>query len=237
MLHLHTSELGPSIDLCYVIHLNELPSANVGSSKVANFSSLDEIVESQHRLFHWGLRIKLVNHQNVDKGSTQSLQRVFNLVEYCRARKTAVVDIVAIVFEFWTEEASNGGWLFVIDKEANLCDDNEVVPWNIVLITISIVVIMGMVIGRRLTCLINLPMMDSDSPLLSNVVKIGIQYVARHTHLYMLAVSQVVTPMSHAAFRSGNACGTRHIRFIFVTGHAKTCLGLRNRPWLQELTN
>lgn len=100
-----------------------------------------------------------------------------------------MVDIVAIVFEFWSEEASNGGRLFVVDKETNLCDNNKVVPWNIVLIAVSIP--LGMVIGRRRTCLINFPMRDSDSPLLYNAVETGIEYLVGHTHLYMLAVSQV----------------------------------------------
>ena len=200
-----------------------------------NLSSFHEIVESQHCLFHWGLWIKLVNHQNIDKGTMQSMQRVFNLVEYCCAWKTTVVDIVAIVFEFWLEEASNGGRLFVVNKETNLCDNNKIVPWNIVLIAVSIP--LGMVIGQRQTCLINFPMRDSDSPLLYNTVKTGIKYLVGHMHLYMLAVSQVVTPRSHAAFRSGNACGTQHIRFRFIIGHLKTCLGLWNRPWLAELTN
>ena len=50
-------------------------------------------MERLHRLLHWNGWVRAVNLQQVDVGRVKSAQGRVNLVEECRARKSALVDV------------------------------------------------------------------------------------------------------------------------------------------------
>ncbi len=115
VFHLDTGKSGPSMGLSDVVHLNELPRLGVRRPEVANLSGADEIVQCTHRLLEGGFIVGHMDQENIDIVGLKTAEAVCDLIEDSSSGESTVVNVVALVFQFWAEVAGDRRWIFVID--------------------------------------------------------------------------------------------------------------------------
>ncbi len=133
MFYLYTGELSPAVKLRHVVHLDELPCSDVGRSNVAYLAETNKVVEGTHCFLIWRLVVNHMNEENIDVISLKTLQAGIDLIEYGCSGQSAMVDVVATVFEFRTEKAGNGCRFLVVYEKADFGDEDEIVPRNVIL--------------------------------------------------------------------------------------------------------
>lgn len=133
MLHFNTRKLCPPVELCHIIHFDELPRQNVGGANVPDLSRDDEIMKCAHGLFKRRIDVEHVNHEDIDVIRAKSLQAGLNLVEYGRAGEATMIYVVASASEFGTRITCFRRHYLMVHEIPDFRHNNKIIPWDVVL--------------------------------------------------------------------------------------------------------
>ena len=147
---LHAHERRPAILLRNRVHFRELPGPHRACANVPNLSTLDKIMKRFHCLCNGRVRIEAVDLQEVDVCRLEPGERSLDLVEDRRTRQTRLIDIVPRISKLRVVESSDSN---VIEcEEVALCEDNDAIPWDVILLQEVADDALRFAIGIRVRC-------------------------------------------------------------------------------------
>ena len=128
---LHADELGPASPLSRELHRRKLVGPHAARSDVSYLPTLHQVVQCLHSLLDGCGLVEAVDLEEIDVGCVQTSQRGIDGVEDALSRQAALIDVVDGLVNVLEREGVRV--ISFPGSAAALGQDNELLPWYLVL--------------------------------------------------------------------------------------------------------